>query len=231
MPLQGILNTARTLSFYTRKQEVTANNLANASSDGFKADRVLAHAMPGSTSPVPVPDIDLQQGAVRTTSRPLDVALEGPGFFVLKTEHGERLTRGGSLRLDGQGRLTDHMGDPLMAADGPIYVQGSDVEIQGDGTVVVDGAKAGQLLIVNANEPDKLVKEGYGRYAVPGGVHPADEAKTQVRQGSIEDANLDSMLSMVDLVTIQRAFAANVDALKAMDSVLGSVTNEVGKVQ
>jgi flagellar basal-body rod protein FlgG len=231
MPLQGILNTARTLSFYTRKQEVTANNLANASTDGFKADRVLAHAVPNSSSPVPVQDIDLQQGAVRSTSRPLDVALEGPGFFVLKTEHGDRLTRGGSLRLDAQGRLTDHMGDPLMAADGPIYVQGSDVEIHADGTVVVDGAKAGQLMIVNANEPGKLMKEGYGRYAAPDGVHPADEAKTQVRQGSVEDANLDSMLSMVDLVTIQRAFAANVDALKAMDSVLGSVTNEVGKSQ
>jgi len=231
MPLQGILNTARTLSFYTRKQEVTANNLANASSDAFKADRVLAHGVPGSTSPVPVQDIDLQQGAVRTTSRPLDVALEGPGFFVLKTAHGERLTRGGSLRLDAQGRLTDHKGDPLMAADGPVFVQGSDVEIQADGTVVVDGAKAGQLLIVDANEPGRLMKEGYGRYAAPDGVHAADEARTQVRQGSIEDANLDSMLSMVDLVTIQRAFAANVDALKAMDSVLGSVTNEVGKVQ
>jgi flagellar basal-body rod protein FlgG len=231
MPLQGILNTARTLSFYTRKQEVTANNLANASSDAFKADRVLAHAAPGSSSPVPVQDIDLQQGAIRQTSRSLDVALDGPGFFVLDTEHGQRLTRGGSLRLDTQGRLTDSMGDPLMAADGPLYVQGSNVEIQADGSVLVDGAPAGKLLMVSPNDASRLMKEGHGHYAVTGGMHPVDEAKTQVRQGSVEDANLDSMLSMVDLVTIQRAFAANVDALKAMDSVLGAVTNEVGKVQ
>ena len=57
-----------------------------------------------------------------------------------------------------------------------------------------------------------------------------DEDTTHVRQGAVEEANLDPLLSMVDLVTIQRAYAANVDALKAMDSVLGAVTNEVGKV-
>jgi len=230
MPLQGILNTARTLSFYTRKQEVTANNLANASSDAFKADRVLAHGVPGSSAPVPVQDIDLKQGSLRQTSRPLDVALEGDGFLVVDTPQGQRLTRGGSMRLDAQGRLTDTQGDPVMTDNGPIVMQGGKVEIQGDGTVNVDGSSVGKLLIVEPNDTSRLFKEGLGRYQAPGGVHAAADGTTTVRQGSVEDANLDSMLSMVDLVTIQRAFSANVDALKAMDSVLGSVTSEVGKV-
>jgi flagellar basal body rod protein FlgG len=230
MPLQGILNTARTLSFYTRKQEVTANNLANASSDAFKADRVLARAVPGSTAPVAVQDIDMRQGAMRETGRSLDVALEGPGFLTVKTPQGPRLTRGGSFRLDAEGRLTDQQGNPVLTANGPVVVQGGAVEIQGDGTIVVDGSNAGKLLIVDLNTPGKLLKEGFGRYTAPGGTHPVDESGTHVRQGAVEDANLDSMLSMVDLVTIQRAFAANIDALKAMDSVLGAVTNEVGKV-
>lgn len=230
MPLQGILNTAHTLSFYARKQEVTANNLANASSDGFKADRVLARAVPGSSSPVPVQDIDLKQGALRPTARSLDVALEGAGFFVVRTPQGDRLTRGGSLRLDGAGRLTDAQGDLVMGTGGPVIAQGAQLEIHPDGTVVVDGSAAGRLRVVDVDTPGALMKEGFGRFAPAGGVHPVNEDTTQVRQGSVEDANLDAMLSMVDLVTIQRAFAANVDALKAMDSVLGSVTNEVGKV-
>lgn len=230
MPLQGILNTARTLSFYTRKQEVTANNIANASSDAFKADRVLARTVPGSNAPVAVQDIDMRQGAVRDTARPLDVALEGPGFFTVNTPEGQRLTRGGSLRLDTEGRLTDEQGNPLLTAEGPVVVQGGAVEIHGDGTILVDGSNAGKLLIVDLNENGRLLKEGFGRYTAKGGVHPVDDGATHVRQGAIEDANLDSMLSMVDLVTIQRAFAANIDALKAMDSVLGAVTNEVGKV-
>ncbi len=230
MPLQGILNTAHTLSFYTRKQEVTANNLANAGSDGFKADRLLAHGLPGATSPVPVQDIDLAQGSLRQTGRTLDVALEGEGFFVVQTDHGERLTRGGSLRLDGAGRLCDAQGDPLLGADGPVIAQGAEVTIHPDGSVTVDGTNAGRLQLVDLNESGTLMKEGFGRFAPTGGTHPVDEGSTQVRQGSVEDANLDAMLSMVDLVTIQRAFAANIDALKAMDSVLGAVTNEVGKV-
>lgn len=230
MPLQGILNTARTLSFYTRKQEVTANNLANANSDGFKADRVMAHGLPGSYTPVPVQDIDMKQGALRPTGRPLDLALEGDGFLVVHTAQGDRLTRGGSLRLDASGRLTDQQGDMVLGTGGPIVAQGASIEVQADGTVMVDGSEAGRLLVVNLNESGTLMKEGFGRFVPTGGVHPADENVTQVRQGSIEDANLDTMLSMVDLVTIQRAFAANIDALKAMDSVLGAVTNEVGKV-
>jgi flagellar basal-body rod protein FlgF len=229
MPLQGILATARTLAFYTRRQEVTANNLANAGSDGFKADRVLAHATPGAIAPVPVQDIDLRQGAFRETARPLDVALDGAGFLVVQTARGERLTRGGSMRLDAEGRLTDMQGDPVLGDGGPLVVQGGKIEIHGDGTVVVDGSNAGRLRIVDTDEPGQLVKEGFGQYAVHGGTHPVDDDATHVRQGAVEDANLDPMLAMVDLVTIQRAFAANVDALKAMDSVLGAVTNEVGK--
>jgi len=229
MPLQGILNTARTLSYYTRKQEVTANNLANASTDAFKADRVLAHAAAGSSTPVAVQDIDLRQGVMRDTARPLDVALEGPGFFVVSTANGERLTRGGSFHLDAAGRLTDLQGDPVLGEQGPMTLQGGKVEIQGDGTVMVDGAQAGKLRVVSPQEPGALIKEGFGRYAAGGGTQPVDDSATLVHQGSVEQANLDPMLSMVDLVTIQRAFAANVDALKALDSVLGAVTNDVGK--
>jgi flagellar basal body rod protein FlgG len=230
MPLQGILNTARTLSFYARRQEVTANNLANASTDGFKADRVLAHRLGGSTSPVPVQETDLRQGTFRETGRSLDMGLEGDGYFVVSTPQGERLTRGGSFRLDPSGRLADSQGDLLLGDGGPVVAQGSQIVVHGDGTVLVDGQAAGRLRVVSPDDPGQMLKEGFGRYAPGGEVHPVDEDATKVRQGAVEEANLDPLLSMVDLVTIQRAYAANVDALKAMDSVLGAVTNEVGKV-
>lgn len=229
MPLKGILNTAHALSFYTRRQEVTANNLANAGSDGFKADRVLGHAIGGSPYPVPVQDTDLRQGAFRETSRPLDLALDGPGFFVVSTPRGERLTRGGSFSLDAAGRLTDGAGDLVQGVEGPLLVQGGRVEIQGDGQVTVDGALAGRLRIVEPEQPGRLLKEGLGRY-VPEGPLRAAGTGTSLRQGAVEDANVEPLLTMVDLVTIQRAFAANMDALKAMDGVLGTITNEVGKV-
>lgn len=229
MPLKGILNTAHALSFYVRRQEVQANNLANAGSDGFKADRVLGHATGNSPFPVPVQATDLQQGAFRDTARPLDLALDGPGFFVVDTPRGERLTRGGSFALDAAGRLVDGSGDLVLGEEGPLLVQGGQVEIHGDGEVVVDGAHAGRLRLVRPENDGQLLKEGLGRYAPNGALLPAEGA-ARVRQGAVEDANVDPLLAMVDLVTIQRAFAANMDALKAMDGVLGSITNEVGKV-
>ena len=230
MPLQGILNTARTLSFYAHRQDVTANNLANANTDGFKADRVLAHTLPGTTAPVPVQETDLRQGTFRETGRPLDLGLQGDGYFVVSTPQGERLTRGGSFRLDPAGHLANSQGDLVLGDGGPIVLQGGKIEVQGDGTIMVDGAGAGRLLVVNPDDPRQMLKEGFGRYSPGGEVHAVDEDATQVRQGAVEEANLDPLLSMVDLVTIQRAYAANVDALKAMDSVLGAVTNDVGKV-
>ncbi len=230
MPLQGILNTAHTLSFYARRQEVTANNLANASTDAFKADRLLAHAVGGASSPVPVQDLDLRQGAFRETARPLDLSLDGAGFFVVKTPQGERLTRGGSFHVDAAGRLADAQGDPVVGDGGPIVVEGGSVVVHADGTVAVDGVTSGRLRVVNVDEPQRMLKEGFGRFVPAQEVHAVDDDTTRVRQGAVEEANLDPLLSMVDLVTIQRAFAANVDALKAMDSVLGAITNEVGKV-
>lgn len=229
MPIQGILNTARSLAFYTRKQEVTANNLANASSDAFKADRVMAHGVPGSTFPVPVQDIDLQQGTFQETARPLDVALSGRGFFVLSTPEGPRLTRGGSFHLDDAGRLADSHGDLVLGADGPIVLRDGPVEIQGDGTVIEDGSNAGRLRVVDVAEGTRLLKAGFGRYQAQGPVSEVEEGVTRVRQGAVEQSNLDPLLSMVDLITIQRAYAANVEAMHAMDDVLGAVTNEVPK--
>lgn len=229
MPLQGILNTARSLSYYMRKQEVTANNLANARSDAFKADRIRAERVGGAVFPVPVQDLDLQQGTFRETARPLDLSLDGEGFFVVDTPQGERLTRGGSFRLDSVGYLTDSQGHRVMGADGPLLLQGGTVEVHGDGSVVVDGSNAGRLRIVDVSDPTQLRKEGFGRFTTMVTPAPVDPNVTRVRQGAVEEANIDSLLSMVDLVTIQRAFTANMDALRAMDSVLGAVSNEVGK--
>jgi len=229
MPLQGILNTARSLAYYTRRQEVTANNLANANSDAFKADRIMAHVVAGVDAPVPVQDIDLRQGTFRETSRPLDIGLNGPGFLVVQTPQGERLTRGGSFQLDTAGRLTDQQGHPVLGTEGPLVLQGGQVDVQADGTVTVDDTNVGRLRVVVPADASRLLKQGSGLYLATGPVDDADPTKTRVRQGAVEEANLDPLQSMVDLVTIQRAYAANIEAMRTMDGVLGSITSEVGK--
>lgn len=230
MSLRGIVDTGRSLSFHLRLQEITANNLANANTDAFKADRLTAHRVAGSDRLVPVQATDLEQGRLRDTGRTLDVALDGKGFLVVLTDRGERLTRGGSLRLDPAGRLVDPHGDPVLAKDGPVRVDGTAVQIDADGRVLVDGLETARLRLEDAEDPGTLLKEGFGRFRADGARVPVAPGTLAVRQGAIEDPNVDPVLGMVDLVTLQRAYTANLDALRVMDGVLGSVTNEIGKL-
>mgnify|MGYP003338286366 CR=1 FL=1 len=230
MPIHGIVNTARSLGYWLRSQEVTANNLANANSDAFKVDRITARQLDGAPFPQAVMHTDLRQGTLRETGRPLDVALEGDGFLVVRTEQGDRLTRGGSLQLDRSGQLTDANGAPVLGDKGPIVASGGSLELHGDGSVVVDGAIVGRLRVVQV-PTDRLQKAGAGRFQALVDPQPVTDSTVRVRQGRIEEPNVDPLIGMVDLVAIQRAYAANLDALHAMDGVLGTVVNQVGRVE
>lgn len=227
--VDGIVNSARSLSYLLKLQQVAANNLANANTDGFKADRLTAHLAADGTYPVAVQHTDLEQGALHQTGRSLDFALEGPGFFTIATPEGERLTRGGSFRLDAAGRLVTADNDPVLNDQGQaLILNGADIQVGTDGTVTVDGAPAGRLRVATVENPSAMLKAG-GNLFIPGGpLH--DVEGSVVRQGHLELANVDPVLSTVDLVTIQRAYTANLDALKAMDSVLATITSDIGKV-
>ncbi len=233
MGLNALRNTAQTLGFYTRLQALTANNLANSETDTFKADIMAARLVGDATAPIPVTKTDLSQGVIEDTGRALDLALDGPGFLVLRMADGtERLTRGGSLALDGGNRLSDKHGNLLLGEDGPITLppRYGSLEIQADGDVLVDGTRLDRLRLETVDNPTTLQKEGAGRYLAADPTVPVEGGTTVLRQGAVENSNQDTLRGVVDLVTIQRAYAANVDSLKALDSVLGTVVNDVGRV-
>jgi flagellar basal-body rod protein FlgF len=233
MGLNAIRSTAQTLGYYTRLQALTANNLANSDTDGFKADTMSGRLIGDATFPVPVTKTDLSQGMLQQTGRALDLALDGPGFLVVGTGHGERLTRGGALALDGANRLSDRQGNLLLGENGPIQIpiRYASLEIQADGDVIVDGSRIDRLRMETVADQASLLKEGAGRFIASAPTLPVDSTTTVLRQGSIEDSNQNTLRGIVDLVTIQRAYGANVDSLKALDSVLGTVVNQVGKVE
>lgn len=232
MGLNAIRSTAQTLAFYTRLQALTANNLANSDTEAFKADVMSARLIGDATFPVPVTRTDLSQGTLNQTGRALDLALEGPGFLVLQTDRGERLTRGGSLALDAANRLADRHGNLLLGENGPITIpmRYGSFEVQADGDVVVDGTRLDRLRLETVDDPAGLQKDGAGRYLTDQPTRPVDTSTTLLRQATVEESNQDTLRGVVDLVTIQRAYAANVDSLKALDSVLGTVVNDVGRV-
>ena len=229
MSLKAIMNSARALVYYERLQQVIANNLSNVSTDGYKADLFSMQMVPGTESPVPVTAIDLRQGTFRETGRQLDLALSGEGFFVVSTAAGERLTRAGALKLDAAGQLIDMQGNPVLSTDGPLFITGADIKVQVDGSMIVDGTKVGTLRIETVDDPANLQKERGGLFVATSARRPVDPVETQVRQGAVEESNFDAVLGSIDLITVAREFQANMTALRAMDEVLGTVANDIGR--
>jgi len=228
MTLPGIVSAARTLSYYDALQNVAANNLANVSTDGYKADLMTAHVSANGMHPVPAQSIDLRQADLRDTGRTFDVALQGSGFTVVSTKDGERLTRGGAFTRSPNGILIDAHGDPVLGIDGPLLVAGAKVEIEVDGTVIVDGARAGRLRLATVADPKTLLKEGNGRFVASTALTPATDIG--VHQGALEESNVSTAEGTIDLIKIQRAYASTVNSLRAMDGALGVVVNDIGRV-
>ena len=117
----GMTSSAQALRYLERRQEVVANNLANVSTDGFKAERTFGRLLEGSI-PVVETQTDMRAGTMRPTGAPLDIALGGDGFLVVDGPEGERLTRGGAFRLDDRHRVVTADGMPLLGEGGPIVV-------------------------------------------------------------------------------------------------------------
>ena len=133
-PTTGLTSAAAALRYWERRQEVASNNLANVSTDGFKAERVFAEML-GDATPAARTATDVRSGTLRETRNPLDVAVAGEGFLVVSTPGGERFARGGSLQLDAGRRLVDPAGNAVLGENGPIVVPAGSVSIDRGGQI------------------------------------------------------------------------------------------------
>lgn len=196
--------------------DLLANNVANASTGGYKADREFytLYAAPDAESGAAMPLIerpwiDLSQGLIRPTGSPLDLALTGRGFFAVNGPSGPLYTRNGAFQIAADGRLVTADGFPVRGAAGaPLVLRdGRAVDISADGTVRQDGIPIGKLEVVDFTSPDGVVKQGnnYFRAAAPGAARPAPPA-TAVEQGKLEASNTGSAEAAVRLVSVMRQF-------------------------
>jgi flagellar basal-body rod protein FlgF len=199
--------------------EMLANNLANAETGGFKADREFyslyvgddasASDTTGDLQTVPVIKsqwTDLAQGNLRETANPLDFAIDGDGLFAIQTPGGVRYTRNGSFRVSPAGFLTASDGNSVRAqGGGQIALQpGLPVEVTADGAVTQGGQQVAQIEVA-AFDHDSLNKVGLNYFAPPAGVQPR-AANGKVLQGKLEESNVGAAESAVRLVAIMRQF-------------------------
>jgi flagellar basal-body rod protein FlgF len=228
MTVNGLIRAAHALHYLERRQEVAAHNLANASTTGFKAERVFGRAI-GDALPAADTATDFRAGTLVPTGNPLDLALEGDAFLVVETPNGERLSRGGSFRLDEQGRLADQSGNLLLGRDGAIRPGPGTLDIDGRGVVRAEGIEVGVLRMERAPIGEALQHDA-GTLFLPGAERqPLADGTAPLRQGTLEDSNVDSIGAMVDMISIQRAYAAVQKAVVTLDGIRGTVTNDLAK--
>lgn len=236
------------LAMRTQQQalEALANNIANVNTAGFKRARVrfadLSGNVPTATGPATAAadagvrfDTQLtidQQGEVQRTGRPLDLAIEGDGFIELMGPGGQTLLwRGGTMKVDADGLLSSDGGLPLRAAV-TIPADASGVEIGRDGIVratLPDGAEPvelGRIELVRCDDPATLVRLDGGVYRMANdarstAVDPGEDGAGWLVQGAVERSNVQLTDEMVQLMLVQRAYAANAQIVQAADQLMG----------
>jgi flagellar basal-body rod protein FlgG len=234
--LEGMYTAAAGMAAQQSRLDAVANDLANASTTGYKhvrmAFRDLAYTQgtAGATSAVRVGSgaaatmlgRDNAQGASQETGRTLDVAIEGPGYIQVLSDGKRSLTRDGNLQVDGQGRLAMQDGALL---DPPVTVpQGTtedQIEIASDGTVTVAGKAAGKITLVNVANPAGLDGGADNRFqptATSGAISAAPRT-TVLHSGVLESSNVDLAEAMTQLMDAQRSFELASKAITMTDQV------------
>lgn len=204
-----------------RALEVTATNMANANTPGFKAERVLfsdwlsrqtgTDAPPGGRTVQFVQDRatyrDQQAGPMQQTGNPFDLALGGDGYFSVETARGPRLTRAGRFTPMSDGRLGDTEGNALLDTAGqPIRIGAADqrITVAADGTISSENGRIGKVGVVRPSDPMRVTVEGARTMRADTDTVPVD--KPQVIQGAVEDSNVQPVLEMTRMMADLREF-------------------------
>lgn len=228
-PINGMKQAASAMRYHERRQEIVANNLANVDTHGFKGERVFARMLGDGMGPVADTRIDLRNGALQQTGSPLDIAIGGDGFLVVETPQGERLTRGGSFRLDDAGQVVDARGNLLLSEGGPLTIDGGAVEIDSAGKILVDGREIGTLRVENVAAGTELLHEEGTLFIATDVTSTVAPDERKIRQGHLEDSNVSSIDSLVDMISIQRAYSAAQKTMVTLDEIRGTIANDLGR--
>ena len=172
--------------------------------------------------------IDQSAGTLRATSHPLDLAIDGAGFFEVMTETGPAFTRQGMLRADARGRLVAQQGLPVMGQGGEMTVTNGPIAIAPNGEVRQDDRVIGQIKLVRFANPDALIPLGNGLFK-QGAARIADtDNNGVVRSGYQENSNVNSALEMTRLSETVRHFEAMQKVVQGYDDVLEKAIRKLG---
>lgn len=226
----GFVDVARAALCQQNNMDVISNNLANVSSSGFKGDRLsFSDLMEREVRHV------MDQGALHATDNPLDLAIGGEGFFQVRTTKGVRLTRDGAFKMLSDGRLVTSQGHQVLGQGGAAITlnpNGSRPYIDDQGGISQDGDQVGIIGLVKVADTNKLVKEGTNLFVGPDGNLPPTTNVTDpvLNQGYLEEANIEVVSEMVQMINTMRSYESYQKVLQAMQEMDTKAVNQVGRV-
>ncbi len=229
-----------------RQMDVTANNIANMSTAGFKVEKLLLRNVSagpatalGGTSPISfVQDTGVSRrfsdGQIEKTGRALDLALSGPGFFVIETPNGERYTRDGRFAVNDVGVLTTADGMAVLDDGGAqitLDVNGEPPIITKEGSVQVGGLEVARLDIANFENLNSLIKEGEGRFRAPANAAVQAVDKPVIMQHHLERSNVVAIVEMSRLIETTRAYQSVSNMLSKAETLSQQTIQRLGTVR
>jgi len=229
---RGIYAAASAMNAAQQRVEAITANLANAGAVGFKRKGVVTHSFQNTLQKHMQPQIatreisDQSQGVLRPSESEYDLAFEGPGFFAIDTDKGEVYTRNGAFHVDPSGVLQTREGWPVAweGQRGTIDPLGSKPTVDSQGNVRQDGNEIGRLKLVDFARPQALKSDRGGNLSA--GPDAARQAPSGVlRQGMLENANVNAIDEMVQLIAAQRSFESSARTLGTIEQVLRRITS------
>jgi flagellar basal-body rod protein FlgF len=227
------------LDALTKEYEIITHNLANASTAGYKRrcnafSKVLE--MQNADSPTYSPgsvelnsSFDFSQGSIVETSRKLDFALYGKGFFEIETLNGPVYTRNGIFNVNQNGQIVDFQGRIVSGQTGPITIPSSigtsQINVSADGSISANGTAIGQFKLVDfGDDENKLAPIGGSCYRpTEPDIEPVTAENVIVKQGYQEASNVQIIDELVDLIMVSRLYEANTDFINASKETTSSL--------
>lgn len=244
--LDRIYSQMQAMQVLNKTQEVTADNLANINTPGFKGNKVfyrmLREEVNGKITErtVPMQQVNMEQGVLEPTGNQFDLGINGEGFFKVEDGDNTFLTRDGRFNLDQDGFLVNKSGHKVMGEAGPIllaeYFQSTgtdggmpELKISKDGTIRLNGKIADKLSISKVSDPALLERKGNSYFSVKGDADLIEENAGTVMQGYYEKGNVQPLNEMVDMMRTMQTFESQQKAMRTTDEMLSRITQQLGR--
>lgn len=239
MQMPGYVALSRQIAL-TRSMDVSANNIANLDTAGFKRQTMLFQEhLNGQTGQDQISYVadastvrDLSPGSIRVTDAPLDLAIEGKGYFTLETPVGPRYGRGGQFQLNAQNEIVNPNGYALLDDGGARITTpagATNISINKDGGVSANGVTVGRIQPVNFANEQKLIHTADGLLRADG-AEPFPANESFVRQGALEGSNVNAVTELVNLLQVQKDYQGIYRMIKSEHDRLVQSIRELGKV-